>query len=263
MNAVVMPCGQGGQVEIFAVDGVPLVTAGADLAGLIVDAITVSGRRLCHGDVVIVAQKIVSKSEGRLVLLDDVLPSPEARAVAARVGKDPRIVELILAESTAIVRERPGLLIVRHKLGLVLANAGIDQSNIDHSGGEAALLLPEDPDASCRRLRQAIARNTGAQVAVMIIDSLGRAWRMGTVGTAIGISGLPALLDLRGKPDIHGRALQTSELGIADEIAAAASLVMGQGAEARPAVILRGLDLLSETASAADLVRPGHMDLFP
>lgn len=252
-----------GALTIHPLPGVPLVAPGDDLAAVVLDAIAASGLSCTDGDVIVLAQKIVSKAEGRLVRLDSIMPSPRARDLAQQCRKDPRLVELILSESTEVMRVRPGVLIVRHRLGLVLANAGIDQSNIDHEQGEAALLLPQDPDASAAALRKRIAALTGTAPAIVIIDSLGRAWRMGTCGVAIGVAGLPALLDLRGRADIHGRALQTSELGLADEVAAAASLVMGQAGEAIPAVLVRGLAARGTPGCAADLVRPQALDLFP
>lgn len=252
-----------GALTIHPLPGVPLVAPGDDLAAMVLDAIAASGLSCTDGDVIVLAQKIVSKAEGRLVRLDTVIPSPRARDLAQQCRKDPRLVELILSESTEVMRVRPGVLIVRHRLGLVLANAGIDQSNIDHGQGEAALLLPQNPDASAAALQTRIAALTGAAPAIVIIDSLGRAWRMGTCGIAIGVAGLPALLDLRGRADIHGRALQTSELGLADEVAAAASLVMGQAGEAIPAVLVRGLAARGTPGCAADLVRPPALDLFP
>lgn len=250
-------------IRILPLKGVPMIEAGDVLADILLRAFETTGVTPADGDILVLAQKIVSKAEGRSVTLASVTPSAEAQTVAARVGKDPRMVELILQESDHIMRERPGTLIVRHRLGLVLANAGIDQSNIDHQDGEQALLLPQDPDASAEALRTALMQRTGHSIGVMIIDSLGRAWRSGTTGTAIGIAGLPGLLDLRGRPDLHGRALQTSELGWADEVAAAASLAMGQGNEGRPAVLIRGLALPPGTGTAAGLVRPAALDLFP
>lgn len=250
------------EISIRALPGVPIVKAGDDLAAIIADALDAARMALRAGDVLVIAQKIVSKAEGRLVLLADVTPSPEAAELAAKVDKDPRLVELILRESDEVARARPGVLIVRDKRGLVLANAGIDQSNVNHDAGEAALLLPVDPDASARAIATGLADITGIEPAVVIVDSLGRAWRMGTVGIAIGVHGLPALLDLRGRPDLHGRALQSSELGLADEIAAAGSLLMGQADEGSPVILLRGLRAMARGGAARDLVRPAHMDLF-
>lgn len=251
------------QLSLVPVREFPLIKPGDDLARAISEALAKMDLPLAAGDVVVLAQKVVSKAEGRQVRLSDVTPSERAIEVAQQCAKDPRLVELVLSEASAVMRVRPGVLIVRHRLGLVLANAGIDQSNISHDAGEQALLLPLDPDASATRIRQGLAEACGVEVGVLVIDSLGRAWRMGTTGTAIGAAGLPTLLDLRGRPDLFGRTLQTSELGYADEIAAAASLVMGQANEGTPVVIVRGLKTDAPAGRAADLVRPAEKDLFP
>jgi coenzyme F420-0:L-glutamate ligase / coenzyme F420-1:gamma-L-glutamate ligase len=248
-----------GSYSVIALAGVPLVQPGDNLCRLVTEALGASGMALRDGDVVVLAQKIVSKAEGRQVALDSVTSSPAARDLAAETGKDPRLVELILSEAEAVVRVRPNLIIVRHRLGLVLANAGIDQSNVAPG---AALLLPLDPDASAAGLRRALKATTGRTVAVLIIDSLGRAWRMGTTGTAIGAAGLPAVLELRGKPDLLGRRLESSELGLADEVAAAASLAMGQADEGTPIVIVRGLVYEPCEDNARSMVRPAELDLF-
>jgi coenzyme F420-0:L-glutamate ligase/coenzyme F420-1:gamma-L-glutamate ligase len=240
-------------------DGIPMIAAGDDLAAIILAALKNSDCGLAAGDVLVLAQKIVSKAEGRTVDLRTVTPSPRAVALARETHKDPRIVELILAESTEVLRHRPGVLIVAHRLGFVLANAGIDRSNV---GDESALLLPADPDRSCAELRQSIGAAAGVDVGVMIVDSIGRAWRNGTIGTAIGVSGLPGLLDLRGTPDLFGRALETTEVGFADELAAAASLVMGQGGEGRPVVLARGLGYGRRDGTAHELIRAREKDLF-
>jgi coenzyme F420-0:L-glutamate ligase / coenzyme F420-1:gamma-L-glutamate ligase len=245
---------------LAALPGIPLIAAGDDLAAIIVAALRDAGFALAPGDVLVLAQKIVSKAEGRSVDLATVTPSAGAVALAKETGKDARLVELILAESTEVLRHRPGVLIVVHKLGLVLANAGIDRSNVD--GREHVLLLPRDPDRSCAELRRDVAAATGVEVGVMIIDSIGRAWRNGTIGTAIGVAGLPGLLDLRGTPDLYGRPLETTEVGLADELAAAASLVMGQAGEGRPVVLARGLGYGRRDGTARELVRPREKDLF-
>jgi len=240
--------------------GIPRIEAGDDLAAITLAALRASGQTLRAGDVLVLAQKIVSKAENRLVDLAGVTPSARAVSLAQAAEKDPRVVELILSESTEVLRHRPGVIIVAHRLGLVLANAGIDRSNVgvaDH-----VLLLPVDPDRSCTEIRKKLSHAAGVDVAVMIIDSLGRAWRNGTVGTAIGVSGLPGLLDLRGAPDLFGRPLETTELGIADEIAAAASLVMGQAGEGRPAVLVRGIACARRDGSAQELIRAREKDLF-
>jgi coenzyme F420-0:L-glutamate ligase/coenzyme F420-1:gamma-L-glutamate ligase len=241
-------------LSLTALPGLPMVRDGDDLAALLQAGLLRAGLTPQTGDVLAVAQKIVSKAEGRSVALASVTPSARARELAAETGKDARLVELILSESVRVVRARPNLIIVEHRLGFVMANAGIDQSNVGEDGH--ALLLPVDPDASAAELAAQLG------LAVVITDSFGRAWRRGTVGVAIGAAGLPALLDLRGQPDLFGRTLMVSITGFADEIAAAAGLVMGQGAEARPAVLLRGLAWTAPAAPAAELVRVGPEDLF-
>jgi coenzyme F420-0:L-glutamate ligase/coenzyme F420-1:gamma-L-glutamate ligase len=250
-------------LQLTALDGIPTVTSGADLPRLISVAAERTGATLRDDDLLVVAQKIVSKAEGRLVRLGDVQPSERACELARRCEKDPRVVELILQESSAVLRTRPGAIIVVHRLGLVLANAGIDVSNVEApSGEEAVLLLPADPDASAKRIRAGLQRTHGVDLAVIINDSFGRAWRRGTVGTAIGVAGCPGLLDLRGTPDRNGRALRITEVGIADEMAAAASILMGQAAEGRPVVHIRGLQFARHDGNAAELIRPAHMDMF-
>jgi coenzyme F420-0:L-glutamate ligase/coenzyme F420-1:gamma-L-glutamate ligase len=238
----------------MAPSGLPRVGPGDDLAALIAPA------GLKQHDVVVVAQKVVSKSEGRLFRLSDVTPSPQAVELGQKVDKDPRLVELILQESKEVVRAIRGVLIVEHRLGFVMANAGVDASNVDDP--EQVLLLPADPDGSARRLRARLKEIAGVDVAVIINDSWGRAWRNGTVGAAIGAAGLPALVDMRGQPDMNGRILRVTEIGHADELAAAASVLMGQAAEGRPVVIVRGLGPPARDGNAAELVRPKQMDLF-
>ena len=240
-----------------------MVQAGDDLAGLIGAALERASLTPHAGDVVGVAQKIVSKAEGRTVDLATVVASPRAVGLAAEVGKDPRVVEVVLGESVRVVRSRPNLLIVEHRLGFVMANAGVDQSNVaPHDGVHRVLLLPRDPDASAEALRARLVERYGVPLAVIINDSFGRAWRRGTVGVAIGAAGLPALLDLRGRPDLFGRILEVSIIGFADEIAAAASLLMGQADEARPVVLMRGLDWTAPATGAWELLRPAAEDLF-
>jgi len=192
-----------------------------------------------------------------------VQPRAEAVALAAEVRKDPRLVELVLRESRRVVRSAPDVLIVEHRLGFTMANAGIDQSNVAAPGGaEYALLLPEDPDASARRLREAFAAATGVAPGVLVNDSFGRPWRIGTVGVAIGCAGIAATRDLRGTRDRYGRELQITIVGHADEIAAAASLLMGQADEGRPIVLLRGLATHAPAQPASALLRPPREDLF-
>ncbi len=241
-------------MTVTALAGMPEIRPGDDLGAAIAEAVTANGETLADGDIVVVAQKIVSKSEGRYADLATVTPSEEAVRLARETEKDPRLVELILSESIEVARHRPGVLIVADRRGLVLANAGIDSSNLDPARGETeVLLLPEDPDRSAARLREALGQRTGATVGVVINDSLGRAWRNGTVGVAIGASGIDALCDLRGRPDRTGRALRVTEIGLADEIAAAASSVMGQADEGRPVAIVRGLAHAMGEGSARDL----------
>ncbi|HLG88571.1 MAG TPA: coenzyme F420-0:L-glutamate ligase [Alphaproteobacteria bacterium] len=249
-------------LTLTALAGVPNVTDGDNLVAIILSALEASALTLQTGDVVVLAQKIVSKSEGRTVDLATIEPSDRARELAAVSDKDPRVVELILRESTEVLRSRPGAIIVAHRLGFVCANAGIDQSNVGAGGDDRVLLLPKDPDASSAAIRRELKRRTGADVAVLVIDSIGRAWRNGTIGTAIGLSGLPGLLDLRTRPDLFGRPLQTSELGLADELASAASLIMGQAAEGRPIVLARGVPYDRREGTMRELIRPKEMDLF-
>lgn len=251
------------QLVLTALDGIPTVRPGADLAAMILAACARTGVALVDGDILVLAQKIVSKAEGRFVRLADVTPSSRARELAAKTEKDPRVVELILRESTEVLRWRAGAIIVAHRLGFVMANAGIDASNVEaETADEMVLLLPENPDASAARLRDRLRDAAGAELGIVINDSFGRAWRLGTVGTAIGAAGLPALLDLRGRPDRTGRALQVTEVGVADEVAAAASLIMGQAAEGRPVIHARGFPYRRRDGSAAELVRPKDHDLF-
>ncbi|MBB4631943.1 coenzyme F420-0:L-glutamate ligase [Sphingosinicella soli] len=252
--------------SVTALPGVPAIRPGDDLIGIIIGAMSRSIGSFKDGDVLVLAQKIVSKSEGRQIALTSISPSARAKELARETGKDPRIVELILSEAQQVVRVRQDLIIVRHRLGLTLANAGIDQSNVGIGEGygseDQVILLPVDPDSSAATLHEGIYAATGRSVAVLIIDSIGRAWRMGTIGTAIGVAGMPALVDLRGRKDLNGRALQSSELAWADEIAAAASLAMGQANEGYPVVLVRGLPILLAKGAAADLIRPLQMDLF-
>jgi coenzyme F420-0:L-glutamate ligase/coenzyme F420-1:gamma-L-glutamate ligase len=250
-------------VQLIALSGVPLVKAGDDLAQLILAALAASQEKVRDGDILILAQKIVSKAQGRFVRLDSVTPSRQAEDLALAVNKDPRLVELILRESTEVVRYQRSVLVVAHRLGFVMANAGIDLSNVgEGSGDEVALLLPEDPDRTCAQLREIIRKLTGADIAVIINDSHGRAFRNGTVGVAIGASGLPALADLRGRPDLYRRRLQTTEVAIADEVAAAASLLMGQADEGRPIVLARDIPMCRREGAAAELARLKELDLF-
>jgi len=250
-------------LELLAVPGLPMIEPGDDLAKLISEGVARGNLHPRKDDVIVIAQKVVSKAEGRSVDLATVKPSARAVELAQEVQKDPRLVELILSESVRVVRSRPNVLIVEHRLGFVMANAGVDQSNVGPTDGvERALLLPLDPDGTAEALRKNLSAQFGAALAVIITDSFGRAWRRGTSGVAIGAAGLPALLDLRGNPDLFGRTLQVSISGFADEIAAAASLVMGQGDEAQPVVLVRGLTWTAGNNPASELVRPAAEDMF-
>jgi len=250
-------------ITLTPVPDIPMIRPGDDLARLMIAACEKDGLAPADGDIVVVAQKIVSKSEGRYVDLAKIRPSPRAVSLAAEVHKDPRLVEVILSESRRVVRKRPGVLIVEHRLGFIMANAGVDRSNIEADiAAEPVLLLPSDPDASAAELHEQFAAHFGKRLAVIITDSWGRAWRHGTVGVALGVAGLPALLDLRGRPDLFGRELRVTQIGFADEIASAASLVMGQADEGRPAVLVRGLTWSGAPTPGACLIRPAEEDLF-
>ena len=251
------------ELTLTALPGIPAVRPGDDVATLLLAAVADAGLSLQDGDVLVLAQKIVSKAEGRQISLAAITPDVEAQEVARVTGKDARLVALILRESEAISRMAPGVLIVRHRLGFTSANAGIDRSNVAPEGGEEqVLLLPEDPDQSASAIHQAIYDRTGTQIGVVISDSHGRPFRLGTAGVAIGVAGIPALWDRRGEADLYGYTLQHTEVGIADEIAAAASLLMGQGAEGLPAVLVRGLVLPASSGRANDLYRPVDKDLY-
>jgi coenzyme F420-0:L-glutamate ligase / coenzyme F420-1:gamma-L-glutamate ligase len=248
-------------VTLTPISGIPLVQPGDDLAGLLIAACAPSTPE--DGDIVVVAQKIVSKAEGRYVDLATVAPSVRAQSLAAEVGKDPRLVEVILSEARRVVRYRQGVLIVEHRLGFVMANAGVDRSNVDpEAGAEPVLLLPRDPDASAARLLERLAGHFQKRMAVIITDSWGRAWRRGTVGVALGAAGLPALMDMRGRPDLYGHTLRVTQTGFADEVASAASPLMGQADEAQPVVLVRGLAWSGALSPAAALIRPAEEDLF-
>jgi coenzyme F420-0:L-glutamate ligase/coenzyme F420-1:gamma-L-glutamate ligase len=251
------------QLTITGLRGVPMVRAGDDLAAIALAAYEATGLAPEDGDVLVVAQKIVSKAEDRIVDVATVEPSPQATALAAEVEKDPRLVEVILSESRRIVRHRPNLMIAEHRRGWVMANAGIDHSNIaPDDGTDRVLLLPLDPDASAESLQRELAVRSGKRISVIVSDSFGRPFRRGTVGIALGAAGLPAVIDWRGHPDLFGRKLEVTETGFADEIAAAASLVMGQADEAVPIALVRGLLWSAPDAPAAELVRPAEHDLF-
>ena len=237
---------------------------GDDLSTIVGDAMVRAGQAPRAGDVIVLAQKIFSKAENRFVALDTVTPSVRAPELAERTGNDPRIVDLILRDSHSVLRTRKNVLVVEHRLGMVLASAGIDQSNIgpDRDGRERALLLPVDPDGSCQAMRERLMKRFGVEIGVIMNDSIGRAWRNGIVGTAIGVAGVPALLDRRGAPDRFGRKLEITMIGVADEIAAAASILMGQADEGTPAVHLRGVPYGRRESSVRELIRSRDEDLF-
>jgi len=244
---------------------VPLIRRDDNLADIVVNALYQNKISLQDDDILVFAQKIVSKAEGRAINLTTVAPSQHAIELGGQTQKDPRVVELILQESNEVLRTRVGVIIVEHKLGFVCANAGIDHSNVAGRGDEAeewVLLLPQNPDLSSRKMRDEIHSKTGKRVGILIIDSHGRAWRNGTVGVAIGVTGIPALEDLRGKPDLFGYTLQVTQVGIADELAAAASLMMGQAAEGTPVVHVRGFPYPMREGELKELIRPKEQDLF-
>ncbi len=245
--------------------GFPLVSGGDDLAETILRTVEKAGISLADGDILVLAQKIVSKAEGRKVNLSTIIPSQKAVDVSRQVDKDARLVELIMQESNSILRTRAGKIIVEHRLGFVCANAGIDHSNVSRDDPESedwVLLLPENPDASADKIRTRLEEVAQVKLGVLIIDSHGRAWRMGTTGVAIGLSGLPGLVDLRGEKDLFGYTLRITQVGAADELAAAASLVMGQAAEGVPAIHVRGFPYDLREGSLGEILRPKEQDLF-
>ena len=250
-------------LEIFATENFPLVEPGDFLPRLILDSLDTEQISLKQGDVLVLAQKIVSKSENRYVNLKDVEPTETAMEMAPRCDKDAALVQLILDESSEVLRCVPGVIVVRHRLGFVMANAGIDHSNIpDGAEGQSVLLLPEDPDQSAKRLKQELERITGLDLAVIINDSFGRPWRLGTTGVCIGCSGIVSLHDQRGDTDLFGQELRVTQVAVGDELATAASILMGQADEARPLVVVRGMDFPQEPSSARHLLRPADEDLF-
>jgi coenzyme F420-0:L-glutamate ligase/coenzyme F420-1:gamma-L-glutamate ligase len=255
--------GPFGEMTIQAVPGIPEIVAGDDLASILFTALSAVNAIPREHDILVVAQKIVSKAQGRIVDLRSVVPQARAQQLAVVTGKDPRLIELILSESTEVLRARPKVLIVRHRLGFVMANAGIDYSNVPATGHvEPVLLLPRDPDASAADLRAALTALFGVEMGVVISDSFGRPWRKGVVNTAIGAAGIPALLDRRGETDREGRALEVTEVAIADALAAAAGLMMGEAAEGVPAALIRGVHWPAPVRNGNSLVRPLQEDLF-
>jgi len=250
-----------GQLKLFTVPGIPLVNPGDDLVRIIAEAVDKSDNNILPGDVLVVAQKLISKAEGRIVDLDTVIPGAEARELAAATDKEPAIVQLILDESRQILRHRPGILIAEHNNGWILANAGIDRSNVDADDNKV-LLLPENPDHSAALLRTGLEERYQSKLGVIVADSVGRAWRMGTTGLTLGCSGVEALADLRGEHDMFGRELRVSEHAIADSIAAAAELLMGEAAEGTPVVVVRGLQQGTSAQDSTVLLRPSKDDMF-
>ena len=248
------------------ITGLPLIKPGDDLAALLTNRLAELGLEWQTGDVLALAQKIVSKSEGRLVNLASVEPSDRARQIAAIIGKDPRLVEVILSESREVIWVSPGIFVVETRQGFVCANAGVDRSNIEQDGGEWVCLLPQDCDASARQIQDRLRQTSGAEIAVLINDTHGRPFRMGNAGVALGAAGLITLFDQRGETDLLGYGLQATLTAVGDELAAAASLIMGQAAESVPAVLIRGLPrrLLqpADDLGAQPLVRPADRDVF-
>ena len=252
-------------LTLAPLSGIPIIRQGDNLADIVLHVLQENNIALEDNDILVFAQKIVSKAEGRAVNLVTVRPSKRATELAARTEKDARLVELILQESNEILRTRLGTIIVEHKLGFVCANAGIDHSNVAGIGNPAeewVLLLPAEPDRSAELIRTEIVSKISKQVGILIIDSHGRAWRNGTVGVAIGIAGLPGLQDLRGQPDLFGFTLRITQVGVADELAAAASLAMGQAAEGTPVVHVRGFPYSLREGFLKELIRPKEQDLF-
>jgi coenzyme F420-0:L-glutamate ligase/coenzyme F420-1:gamma-L-glutamate ligase len=250
------------RLVLQALHGLPLISPGDDLAMLLAGALRHMEIVPADGDILVVAQKVVSKAEGRIVDLAGIEPSLRAVVLAKEVAKDPRLVEVILRESTEVVRHKKDVLIVAHRLGFVMANAGVDQSNGGPDGCSRVLLLPCDPDASAARIKDRLAEEFDADIGVIVNDSFGRAWRNGVVGVALGAAGVPALWDLVGAPDLFGRPMRVTEVALADQIASAASLLMGEADERLPAVHVRGITWAAKPVPASALVRPREMDMF-
>jgi coenzyme F420-0:L-glutamate ligase/coenzyme F420-1:gamma-L-glutamate ligase len=251
------------QITLTAIPEIPLIRAGDDLAAILLAGLEKAGMVLRDGDVLVLCQKIVSKAEGRAVQLETVTPSQDAQTLASQTAKDPRLVEVILRDTRKVLRARPHLIIAEHELGWICANAGIDRSNVEQLNDDGVvLLLPVDPDRSAREICDRLVAATRANIAVIINDTHGRPFRNGAVGVAIGVAGLSPLSDLRGQPDLFGHQLQSSILGTADEIASAASLLMGQADEGRPAILVRGAPVVLGEGTARDLQRSAEKDLF-
>jgi coenzyme F420-0:L-glutamate ligase / coenzyme F420-1:gamma-L-glutamate ligase len=250
-------------IALYPIEGMPLIKAGDDVCALIADAMRARGMALEGGDVLVVTQKIVSKAEGLVIDLATISPSERAKEIAATHGGDPRYIEVVLQQSRDIVVVRPNLLIAEHLSGAVMANAGVDRSNLEQADGrEFVIILPPNPDAAAQGLREMLRARHGVDVAVILSDSWGRPWRLGTTGAALGVAGFAPLRDLRGTPDLFGAPLQHSLQAVGDELAAAANLVMGQAAESVPVVLIRGFVHTSEDGAARDLLRPREQDVF-
>jgi coenzyme F420-0:L-glutamate ligase/coenzyme F420-1:gamma-L-glutamate ligase len=253
------------ELRLSAIKGIPQIVEGDDLAATIYKSLSENGKTLKDGDILVLAQKIVSKAEGRLVNLTTVTPSQRAIELAEYLGKPPELVEMILQESNEVLRTRPGTVIVEHKNGFVCANAGIDHSNVRGPWGndeDWILLLPEDSNRSADCIRSRLEALSGKELGVMIIDSYGRAWRNGIVGACIGLSGLPALVDMRGKKDMYNYQMRVTVIAAADELAAGASLMMGQTNEGTPVVLVRGFPYQLRESNTTELVRDKKFDMF-
>ena len=250
-------------LQLIAIEGIPLIEPGDNLAKIIIKAVKEQKIKLKSRDILVIAQKIVSKSENRYAYLKEVIPSSEAFRIAKKTEKDPKLVQLILNESARVIRYKKGLMIVENKLGFVHANAGIDKSNIEiNNDNPKVLLLPKNPDGSALSIKKGIFRKIDLNLGIIINDSSGRAWRKGIVGIAIGSSGVEALSDLRGKKDLYGNTLEITEVGKADEIASAASLLMGQADEGFPVILVKGITASNEVSDVKSLLRDQSEDLF-
>jgi coenzyme F420-0:L-glutamate ligase/coenzyme F420-1:gamma-L-glutamate ligase len=249
-------------MEFFALPGIPEVLPGDDVVAILTATLEGAGLSLQQGDLLVIAQKIISKAENRYIFLDEVTPGARALALAPQCEKDPRLVELILQESDEVMRVRPGVIVVQHKRGYVHANAGIDKSNLPSSARERVLRLPVDADASAEKIRSRLSERFGVEIGVIINDSAGRAWRTGAIGFAIGTAGFEPLVDMIGTPDRFGRVMEVTQVAVADELAAAASHLMGQAAEGQPVVLIRGASVRLGSYSSSSLIRNRQLDLF-
>ena len=251
------------QLTLTALPHIPLIQRGDDLAAIILQGLRDANLAIEEGDVLVLAQKIVSKAEGRMVRLSDVTPSPRAVALSAECGKDARFCEVVLWDTREVLRVRDGLIVVETPHGWICANAGIDRSNVaPHDTDEWVLRLPADADRSASELRERLRAAGSRDVGVIIDDTHGRAWRNGAIGVAIGVAGLPAVEDLRGRQDLFGYHLQVTTIGLADQIASAASLLQGQADEGRPIIHVRGVPKSKGDGSAREIVREKELDLF-